>query len=129
MAGEFFAQVRFLVRDLGSLDLAYANLLDEHVRRDRHNRLDWVMSGMDQRDRRAVAVSDQDRSVYVELSEQLGKHFERLLVHERRGARLSWRIGLAVSVARERDRPPSRGYRQALRKAPPQADGPEPLVQ
>ena len=72
------------VRDAGRLDRLDADVLDEHVRRDEHETGDRVTTpGMDDGDRRAVAVADEERALEAELGEQRGQHVQRLVVHVR----------------------------------------------
>ena len=129
VARHLLAQVAVDVDLARSPDLIDANLLDEHVRRDRHDRGNRVMGGVDQRDRGAVAVADEHRAFYADGCEEVGEHLERLLVHERRGPR-RWRpVRLPVPVSRERHRAPAGSRCEPLGKVPPQPDRPEPLVQ
>ena len=69
VARQPLAQVAGVVRLAGCADLREADLLDEHVRRDRDDSGNCVMGGVDQRDRRAVAVADQDWLVEVQARE------------------------------------------------------------
>ena len=123
------AQIAGLVGVACDADLGEAHLLDEHVRRDRDDRAGWVMGGVDQRDRGAVAVANEDRLVDAKAGEEARQHLERLFVHERRGPRPGRRVRLPVAEARERHRAPAGGGGESLRKAAPQPDRPEPLVQ
>ena len=91
---------------------------------------DGVMRGVDERDRGAVAVADEQRRLDAPLREQRGQHVERLLPEE-------------AGRARPRRRAPSgraRGARTAItrrpvasasarREAAPQPDRAEPFVQ
>ena len=104
----------------------YAMGLVEEVSRDAG---DVVVGGVDQRDRGAVAVADEDRLGRVELREHLRQHVERLGVEERDGARLGRRLRAAVAEAREGEHAPARRLLQRLGEPAPQADRPEPLVQ
>ena len=63
------------------------DVLDEDVRREQGQAGDRVAGGVDERDRGAVAVADEQRLGRVELREQRGQHVLGLLVEEGRGAR------------------------------------------
>ncbi len=74
---------------------AYRDVLDEHMRREQDESGDRPMGGVDERNRPAVAVSDQDRLWGIELGEQFREHIERLGMKERRRPR-SGRPGRAA---------------------------------
>ena len=129
VAGHARAQPVRLVGALGLADLGEAHLLDEHVRRDRDDRAAPVDGGVDQRDRRAVAVADEDGLVDLDGAEHGGQHLQRLLVHEARRARARRRVGVAVAEAGERDDARAGRIGQRGREVAPQPDRSEPLVQ
>ena len=74
-------------------------------------------------------MPEENRLLGAEPAENLRKYVERLLVKERRSARLERWIRTAVPEPREGDDTPGRRPVQRLRESPPGADGPEPLVQ
>ena len=92
--GHPVAQVGGFVGVAGVANLGQAHVLDEHMRRDRDDRARGVIRGVDQRDRRAVAVADEHRLFQVQAGEQVRQDLERLLVHERRSPRAEWGDGL-----------------------------------
>jgi hypothetical protein len=74
VADEALPQIPVLISTFGVDDARQRHLFDEDMGRQDHNRLHLARAGpgMDQRDRRAVAVPDQDRS------------FERKPIEQRR---------------------------------------------
>src|SRR5580704_13080587 len=120
MACDPLAQTSGFVGLAGVADLGQADVLDEHMGRDRHDRMNGMIGGINQRDRGAVAMSDEDGVVELQRLENLWQDVPRLLVHEGWGPSLWWRIGLPVAEARERHRSPARGRRQPVGKSPPQ---------
>ena len=87
------------------------------------------MRGVDEGDRAAVAVPDQDRLRRVQPVEHGGEDVERLLVEEGRGPRGGGRLRPAVAEPRERDEAPAGRLGERVREAAPEADRAEPLVQ
>ena len=85
--------------------------------------------GVDQRDRAAVAVADQDRALDPVRREQRREHLQRLVVHEVRPARHVRDVGLPVARARVDQRPAPGRLRRSRREVAPQRDRAEPLVQ
>ncbi len=131
VATEARAQVTVAVRDASRLDRLDPDVLDEHMRRDEHEAGHWVTApGMDDRDRGAVAVADEERTLEAELGEQRWEHDQRLVVHVRHRPWFGRRGRSAVAVARVRHR------RHVTERGPhvvdeplPQVEGPEPFVQ
>src|SRR5215204_4809540 len=105
------------------------DVLDHHVRGEQRDARHRVLAGMDERDRTAVTVTDEDGPRGVEPREHLGQDLEGLLVEERRGPGARRRLGAPVAVAGEGEHPPARRRLQGLRELAPQADRSEPLVQ
>ena len=99
------------------------------MRREEGQAADRVPGGVDERDRGAVAVADEERLGRVDLCEQHGQDVERLLVEEGRGARGARRVRVAVAEAREGEHAPAGGLVQVAREATPQPDRAEPFVQ
>ncbi len=128
---------RKLLRQIGGLecllrggDARYADVLDEHVRRHRHQALQrMTRTRVDERNRCAVAVPDQDRAFYAELAQQFGQGFERLAVHEIDAVRLLQHVGLAMAVARVDDCGQTGGFGDAVGKIAPLADRAQAFVQ
>ena len=123
------AQVAALVRVARLGDAAQPHLLREDVRRLEHQRPRLsAASGVDDRDRRAVAVPDEDRVVDLRGGEDLWQQL-RLVMHvpDGTGHRRPIRLAVARAAVYECRQPGSLG--DPLRKIAPQARRPEALVQ
>ena len=96
---QSLAQVGRLEALAGLANRGERHVLDDDVRSEQDEPADRVRPGVDQRDRGAVAVPDEDRLLGVEPAEDLRENVERLLVEERRRARLRRRIRPAVPEA------------------------------
>ena len=129
VAGHPLAQAALGVALASDPDLRDRDLLDEHVRREQRDAGHRVLPGVDERDRGAVAVADQDRLGRVELGEHLGQHLERLLVEERRRPGAGRGLRAPVPEARERDHAPTGRLVQPRGEVAPEADRAEPFVQ
>lgn len=105
--------------------------LDEHVRSDAHESGDGVTgTGVEQCDRRAVAVPHQHRSLDTECHEELRQHDVGLVVHVVDGAGHHRRRTPAMTVtAVHHDGRVARSIRDLVGHAPPQLDRTESLVQ
>ena len=129
VARHALPQPAVLVDVLDRADLREAHRLDEHVRRDGDHRAHRMRGGMDERDRRPVAVTDEDRLFDPERVEEARQQLQRLLVHEARRAWPRRRVGLPVAVARERDDPRACLGGERGRELPPEPDRAEAFVQ
>ena len=87
-------------------------------------------AGVQQGDRRTVAVTDEDRGPDAQFGEQRGQHDVGLVVHVADRPRQRGRSAVAVSVAgvHERRRRSHRGG-DLVGHAPPEVDRSETLVQ
>src|SRR5438552_13946962 len=83
IAGELLPQTCRRVSLLRPPDACDRHVLDKDMRRERDERAHrpYLRAGMDERDRRAVAVTDQHRVGDVELVQQRGERDERFVVH------------------------------------------------
>jgi hypothetical protein len=88
-----------------------------------------VAGGVHERDRGAVAVTDEQRLGRVERSQQRREHVVGLLVEEGRRTRGAGRVGAAVAEAREGDDAPPGRRVQRRRELAPQPHRSESLVQ
>ena len=131
MARESGAQVSRFVRRFRSGDARDRDVLDHHVRRQRDDggHGSGRGAGVDQCDRAAVAVPDQDRSGDRKPVEEIRQRDERLVVHVANGPGLRERIRISVAVARIDDRIAMRGLRNPVGKVLPPRDRPQSLVQ
>ena len=130
MARELLRQIAALERLLRRDDALDADVLDEHVRRHRHQSPQRVTrTGIDQRNRRAVAVADQDRALYAELEQELGQTLQCLALHEVDTVRPLQHLRLAMAIARVDDRGQTGRVAYALGKIAPLADRAQTLVQ
>ena len=84
---------------------------------------------MDERDRSAVAVTDQDRVANGQRVEQFRKDFERFAVHVVHAARTGKAVGLAVPVARINQRRHTRGLDNPGGKILPKRDRAQAFMQ
>lgn len=99
MAGELFGEIRGFERHLGLGDAFDAEVLDEDVRSKQHKAAHAVVNPrINQCDRGAVAVADENRRFNVELGEEFGESFEGFVVHEADGARFFEQVGVAGTV-------------------------------
>lgn len=74
MAGEFFGEIRGFELYFGLGYALDAEILDEDVRSQQHQAAHAVVNaGVNQRDRGAIAVSDQNRCFKVELGQEFGE--------------------------------------------------------
>src|SRR4051794_31237036 len=129
MAGHPLAEGPAVIGLARLADGSHRDVLDDHVRREQRDAGHRMVSGVDEGDRAAIAVADEERGGSVELREHLGHDLERLLVEERRGAGERRRVGAPVTEARERDDAPARRSVERPWEAAPEPDRPEPLVQ
>src|SRR4051794_17546965 len=88
-----------------------------------------MLGGMDQGDRRAVAVPDEDRALDGELTQDLREDLAGLLVHEARRARAGRRVGVPVAEAGERHDAAAGAMREIGGERPPEAHGTQALVE
>ena len=95
-------EVGVLERRFRRGDAFHRDVFDEDVRRHCHHAANRTPAGarMNQRDRRAIAVADEDRCFDFELIENFGQHVERFAVHVVDLARLGEFVRLAVPVSR-----------------------------
>src|SRR5260221_3400436 len=112
-------------------DAGGGRVLDEDVRRleDDGVHRPTPAAGMDERDRRAVAVADQDRILEAKRRPQLRQRLERLGVHVVDAVGRAERIGAAIAVARIDHGRASRRLRQLRREVAPQRHRAQPLMQ
>src|SRR4051812_3517150 len=129
VAGHALAQLPVVVGRAGLADGGHRDLLDDDVRREQRDAGHGVVGSVDERDRAAVAVADEDGLADVELREHLGEDLERLLVEERGRPWAGRRVGAPVPEAGERDYAPARRRVQRPREAAPEPDRPQPLVE
>jgi hypothetical protein len=130
MARQALAQVGGLERGLRAGNARHAQVLDEDMRGHDHEASHAVPgAGVDQRDRAAVAVPDQDRLAHLERVEHARQRLERLVVHVAHRARRAQDVGVAVAQARVDDHRAARRLRGLARKVAPHRDGAETFVQ
>src|SRR3954452_10253342 len=103
MAGHPLAKGPAVIGLARPADGSHRDLLDDRGGRERRDAGQPMASGVDEGDRAAVAVADEERPGSIELREHRGQDLERLLVEERRGARERRGVGASVTEARERD--------------------------
>src|SRR5262245_4742372 len=128
---------RELLRELGRLegglgfgDALHRNVLDEDVRGEHYQpRQAVARAGVDERDRRAIGVSDQHRLPDREPGEEFGQRLERLAMHVVDGEGRFEQVGLAVPVARVHDRRTARRLRHKRGELFPQRNRAKALVQ
>src|SRR5256885_358189 len=101
MAREPLSKIRRAIGDLRLLDAGDRHSLDEDMRRLQDERTHEPASaaGMDERDRGAVAVADQDWIGDAALAQELRQDCKRLVVHVIGLARRIEAIGLAIAPA------------------------------
>ena len=126
---QSLAQVRRLEAFAGLANRLERHVLDDDVRRHEDETAYRARCRVDQPDRRAVTVSDENGLVRVEQAEDLRKDDERLLVEERRRTRCGRWIRPPMPEPREDDDTARGRALQRFRESPPGADRPEPLVQ
>ena len=102
---EAAAQVAGLEGHARLLDAGDGDVLDEQMRRDRDDAGDRMARGMQQRDRRAVAVTEEPGPLDADCGEEPRQDVVRLLGHEVDAPALAGRLGrrAAVAVAREHE--------------------------
>src|SRR5690606_32923333 len=131
IARELLAQPRHFVAACDRRNRIGADRLDEQVRRERDDGGVRIREGarVDQRDRGAVAVPDEDRPFDAEGAQQRRQHVHRFVVHEAHRARLGARVRAAVAEARIDDPRQARGGADAIGEVAEQRHAAEPLVQ
>lgn len=81
-------------------DAGNTEVLDKNMRREEDEAAEMIVSaGVDEGDGSAVAMTDEDGTVDLELTKEIGKRFERFVVHVGDGARFGEEIGVAGAVA------------------------------
>src|SRR5579859_1380446 len=89
MAGELFGEISGFKLYLGLGDALDTEVLDENMRSKQHQSAHAVMNPrVDQCDRGAIAVANENWCLQVELGEEFGESFEGFVVHEGDGTRL-----------------------------------------
>ena len=115
-----------------AFDLGDAHVLDEEMRRDEHQPAHAMIlhgTGVDRRDRGAVAVAEQKAALKADRVEHARQHRAGFLVHERDRARHRTWARRAVTGARIDEDAGAGRLSDGVRKTSPQADGAETFVQ
>ncbi len=115
-----------LARDADALD---RHVLDEDMRRHDRDRARSVARGVEQRDRPAVAVADEQRRVDAEFREQGRQHDPRLAMEIVGAAPLRERRRAAVAAARIDEAGRGEPVAHGARKIAPARDRAQPFVQ
>jgi hypothetical protein len=131
VSGQARAQVAAVVCVAGGGDGGHRDVLDHDVGREQDEGGDAAVaaSGMDQGDRPAVAVPEEDRPPHSERVEELGQHDQRFVVHEAGGARSAQRRGAAVPVPRVGEHVVARGPGDLPWEVPPHRDRAQAFVE
>lgn len=100
VASEAGGKVGGLKFDFGGGDAGNTEVLDKNMRREEDEAAEMIVSaGVDEGDGGAVAMTDEDGTVDLELTKEIGKRFERFVVHVGDGARFGEEIGVAGAIA------------------------------
>ncbi len=131
VAGEPGAEIRGLVGQLRRREALNGDVLDQHVRGHDDHADERPMGAprVDQRDRRSVAVADQDRALDPELVEQRGEGDQGLFVHEIHPASVGDLVRLTMSEAGVHQGAMTRCGREPGGEIAPQAEGARSFVE
>ncbi len=131
IAGELAPQVRRPEQMLGPGDAFHRQGFDEHVRRfeDQAGHVLGVRTGVDERDRTAVAVPDEDRAPYSHLLQHPRQDRQRLTVHVIHVVPGGARIRHSMALARIGEDTQSGPQRELVGEVLPHGQGAQALVQ
>ena len=130
IAAELLRQVRALEGRLRLGDAPHADVLDENMGRHDHQPLDAVAHRrVDERDRSAVGMAHENRTLDAEPLEQLRQDFEGFDVHVVDRARPAKNFGLTVAVARVDHRGAAGCRGRLLREIAPHRDRAQAFVE